>query len=240
MKKFVLITGASGGIGRAIAIKLAAEGYSLYLHYHQNEVAIQELLTQLKEFPGEFIPIQANLAEPDGYKQVTSNIFAIDAIIHNSGTSHYGLLVDLDEYDLDQLMTLHLRAPMLLTKELLPKMLTKRAGNIVVVSSIWGQTGAACEVAYSTVKGGQLAFVKALSKEVALNGIRVNAVAPGAIQTDMLQHFNENELEMIKADIPVGRLGTPENVSEAISFLLSEKAVYITGQTLSINGGWYI
>lgn len=240
MKKFVLITGASGGIGRAIALKLAAEGYSLYLHYHQNEVAIQELLTRLKEFPGEFIPIQANLAEPDGYKQVTANIFTIDAIIHNSGTSHYGLLVDLDEDDLDQLMTLHLRAPMLLTKELLPKMLTKRAGNIIVVSSIWGQTGAACEVAYSTVKGGQIAFVKALSKEVALNGIRVNAVAPGAIQTEMLQHFNEDELEMIKADIPVGRLGTPENVSEAISFLLSEKAAYITGQTLSINGGWYI
>jgi len=240
MNKYVLITGASGGIGRAIALKLAEEGYSLYLHYHQNEGAIQELLTQLKKFPGEYIPIQANLADPDGYKRVAANIFGIDAIVHNSGSSHYGLLVDLAENDLDYLMTLHLRAPMLLTKELLPKMLAKRQGNIIVISSIWGQTGAACEVAYSTVKGGQLAFIKALSKEVALNGIRANAIAPGAIYTEMLSQFNDEELEMLKADIPVGKLGTPENISDAVAFLLSDKAVYITGQTLSINGGWYI
>lgn len=239
MKKFVLITGASGGIGSAIALKLAEEGYSLYLHYHHNEAAIHELLVRLSDFPGEYIPIQANLEEQEGYKKVTANIFTIDAFIHCSGTSHYGLLIDLKEEVLDQLLTLHVKAPMLLTKELLPKMLSKRKGNIIIISSIWGQTGAACEVAYSTVKGAQLAFVKALSKETALNGIRVNAVAPGAIETQMLNQFTKDELEEVKAEIPVGRLGSPENIADGVSFLLSEKSAYMTGQVLAINGGWY-
>jgi 3-oxoacyl-[acyl-carrier protein] reductase len=240
MKKFVLITGASGGIGRAIAMRLAKEGYSLYLHYYKNEATINELLEQLTAYDGEYIPIQANLATPDGYKKIVENIFSIDAIVHNSGNSHYGLLVDLQEEDTDQLIALNVRTPLLLTKELLAKLLMKKSGNIVVISSIWGQTGAACEVAYSTVKGAQIAFVKSLSKEVALNGIRVNAIAPGAIQTEMLQHFNEEDLTMIKADIPTGRLGSPENISDSVAFLLSEQSSYITGQVLAVNGGWYI
>ncbi len=235
----MLITGASGGIGSAIAIKLAEEGYSLYLHYHQNEAAIHDLLDRLSNFSGEYIPIQANLQEPKGYKKIIANIFTIDAIIHCSGTSHYGLLIDLEEEVLDQLLTLHVKAPLLLTKELLPKMLSKRKGNIIIISSIWGQTGAACEVAYSAVKGAQIAFVKALSKETALNGIRVNAVAPGAIETQMLDQFSKDELEEVKAEIPVGRLGSPENIADGVSFLLSEKSAYMTGQVLAINGGWY-
>jgi 3-oxoacyl-[acyl-carrier protein] reductase len=240
MKKYVLITGASGGIGSTIALKLAEEGYSLYLHYHQNEAAIQKLLSNLSEFQGEYIPIQANLAMPEGYKKIVANIFAIDAIIHCSGMSHYGLLIDLDVDILDQLLNTHVKTPLLLTKELLPKMLSKRNGNIIVISSIWGQTGAACEVAYSAVKGAQIAFVKALSKEMALNGIRVNAVAPGAIMTQMLNQFTEEELLEITSDIPLGRLGSTENIADAVSFLLSEKSAYMTGQVLAINGGWYI
>ncbi|NMD69543.1 SDR family oxidoreductase [Bacillus sp. DNRA2] len=240
MKKYVLITGASGGIGQAIALKLAKEGYSLYLHYHTNEKAIAKLLTQLEEYGGEYIPIQANLAEMDGINHVAASIFAIDAIVHNSGTSHYGLLVDLVEADLNQLINLHIKTPLLLTKELLPKMLQKRSGAIVVISSIWGQTGAACEVAYSSVKGAQIAFVKALSKEVALNGIRVNGIAPGAIATEMLSDFSEEELDLLRGDIPLGILGAPQHVADGVSFLLSEQSAYITGQILGINGGWYM
>jgi 3-oxoacyl-[acyl-carrier protein] reductase len=240
MKKFVLITGASGGIGRAIALRLAKEGYCLYLHYYRNETSIHELLEILQPYGGEYIPIQANLATSDGYKTIAENVFSIDAVIHNSGNSHYGLLVDLHEEDADQLIALNVRTPLLLTKELLGKLLTKKSGNIIIISSIWGQTGAACEVAYSTVKGAQLAFVKSLSKEVALNGIRVNAIAPGAIQTEMMQHFREEDLELIKADIPTGKFGTPENIADSVSFLLSEQSAYITGQVLAVNGGWYI
>ena len=239
MKRFALVTGASGGIGRSIAKKLAEEGYSLYLHYHQNKEAMRELMKELSRFDGEFIPIQADLTSPDGYKKVIANVFSIDAIIHNSGTGHYGLLVDLEQETAEKLMRIHVTSPLLITKELLPKMISKNHGNIVVISSIWGLTGAACEVAYSAAKGAQISFVKALSKEVALNGIRVNAVAPGAIKTPMMGVFSEHELKAISENIPLNRLGTADNVADAVSFLLSEKSAYITGQILSVNGGWY-
>lgn len=239
MKKYVLITGASGGIGRAISLQLAKEGYSLYLHYHNNQDSIMALLDELSQYGGEYIPIRADLSSSNGYQELVANIFSLDAIIHNSGMSHYGLLVDLEQKDAEELITTHVTSPLLLTKELLPKLLQKKCGNVIVISSIWGQTGAACEVAYSMVKGAQISFVKALSKEVALNGIRVNGVAPGAIKTPMMTSFTEEDIAVLNEEIPMGRLGQPENVADVVSFLLSEKAAYITGQILSVNGGWY-
>jgi 3-oxoacyl-[acyl-carrier protein] reductase len=127
----------------------------------------------------------------------------------------------------------------MLTKELLPKFLVKGSGNIVVITSIWGQTGAACEVAYSTAKGAQIAFVKALSKEVALNGIRVNAIAPGAVATPMMDGFTQEEVDQIAYEIPMGRLGQPDEIARSVAFLLSDESSYMTGQVLALNGGWY-
>ena len=239
MKKFALITGASGGIGQAVAFELAAKGYSLYLHYNKNEQSIRGLMDKLTQFDGEYIPIQANLAVTDGYKSIAPNIFSLDAIIHCSGNSQYGLLVDLQQEDAEALMNVHVLNPLLLTKEFLPKFLKKGSGNIIVITSIWGQTGAACEVAYSAAKGAQIAFVKALSKEVALNGIRVNAVAPGAVATPMMESFTPEEVEQISFEIPMGRMGLPEEIASSVAFLLSNDSSYITGQVLSINGGWY-
>lgn len=239
MSKFVLITGASGGIGGAIALQLAQEGYSLYLHYHQNDSSIQELLHTLSIYKGEYIPIQADLATPNGYKKIVENVFSIDAIVHNSGISHYGLFIDTDRDILEEMIMVHMTSPLLVTKELLPKMIRKQRGNVLVITSIWGQTGAACEVAYSTVKGAQIAFVKSLSKELALNGIRVNGIAPGAVDTSMLSQFSSDELDLIKGEIPMGRLAVPKDIAESVSFLLSERSSYITGQILSVNGGWY-
>jgi 3-oxoacyl-[acyl-carrier protein] reductase len=239
LNKFALITGASGGIGRSIALKLASEGYSLYLHYNQDQSSIMGLLDKLTSFNGEYLPIQADLSTADGYKKLANNIFSIDSIIHNSGMSHYGLFVDTDKEILEKMTMLHITSPVLLTKEILPKMIRQQQGNILLITSIWGQTGAACEVVYSTVKGAQISFVKALSKELALNGIRVNGIAPGAVNTSMMANFTIDELDMIKGDIPMGRLAEPSDVAESVSFLLSEKAGYITGQILSVNGGWY-
>jgi 3-oxoacyl-[acyl-carrier protein] reductase len=239
MKKYVLITGASGGIGKAISFQLAAKGYNLYLHFNQQEQKIRELLEELSAFGGEYIPIHADLATPEGFKQITSQVFSLDAIIHCGGMSHYGLLMDLNLEEAMRLLNVHVLSPLMLTKELLPKLLSKGSGNIIVITSIWGQTGAACEVAYSTAKGAQIAFVKALSKEVALNGIRVNGIAPGAVETKMMDGFTPEELEMITFDIPMGRLGQPEEIAKAAAFLLSDEASYITGQVLAINGGWY-
>lgn len=240
MKKFILITGASGGIGQATAKKLAKEGYSLYLHFNHNKQAIIELLQQIEQYGGEYIPIQADLSKQGGYRRIANQIFSLHGIIHNAGISHYGMLIDLDEKDVEQLIQIHVMTPLLLTKELLPKLISQKNGNIIVISSIWGQAGSACEVAYSTVKGAQISFVKSLSKETALNGIRVNGITPGAIATDMLKGFTEEELISIKEDIPMGKLGQPENIADAVNFLLSDQAAYITGQILAVNGGWYV
>ncbi|MFS0637245.1 SDR family oxidoreductase [Mesobacillus foraminis] len=240
MKKFILITGASGAIGQAIALKLAAEGFSLYVHYNQNHKEILSLLSRLDVYKGDYIPIKADLSSPAGYKELASQVFSLDGIVHNAGHALYGLLQDVEEAEVARLIQVHVTSPLLLTKLLLPKLISKKAGSIVAITSIWGQTGAANEVVYSTVKGAQISFVKALSKELAPSGIRVNGVAPGAIETPMLSSFSPDELDAVKNEIPVNRLGTPEDIAHGVEFLLSEKANYITGQILSINGGWHI
>lgn len=239
MKKFALVTGASGGLGQAISLKLAEAGYSLYLHYNTNEEAIRELLQKLEQFDGEFHPIKADLSATTGYVDLASNIFSLDAIVHNAGNAVYGLLEDLEEEDAQKLIQIHVTTPLLLTKKLIPKLRKNNSGSVVIISSIWGQTGAACEVAYSMVKGAQISFAKALSKELAPSGIRVNAVAPGAIETAMLAGYSPDEIAAITEEIPAGRLGSPQDVAESVGFLLSDKSAYITGQVLAVNGGWH-
>lgn len=239
MKKYVLITGASGGIGQAVALKLAAKGYHLYLHYNRNVNSINELIKKLRQYDGEYLPVQADLAIPTDYQKLVSQIFSLDAIVHCSGNSQYGMLTDLDLGEVESLMRIHVISPIMITKELLPKMIRKRAGSIVVITSIWGQTGGSCEAAYSAAKGAQISFVKALSKEVALNGVRVNAIAPGAVKTPMMDRFTAEEIDALNDEIPMGRIGLPEEIADGVSFLISREASYMTGQILAVNGGWY-
>jgi 3-oxoacyl-[acyl-carrier protein] reductase len=234
--KFALITGASGGIGQAIAIQLAQEGWNLYLHYHRQKHVIEKLTEQLAPFKGEYIPVYGDLSTKEGVSHVLNQLFTVDALVYAAGNAPYGLLVDMDDDTIERTIELHVLSPLRLVRCLLPKM---KNGNIVFISSIWGQTGAACEVVYSTVKGAQISFVKALAKEVASQGVRVNAVAPGAVQTNMLQAFTEDELRALEEEIPLGRLAKPQEVAQAVSYLLSERASYITGHILSVNGGWY-
>ncbi|MFI8574615.1 elongation factor P 5-aminopentanone reductase [Rossellomorea aquimaris] len=236
--KYALITGASGGIGSSAALSLAEEGWNLYLHYHSNEKAITELLLKIEKFGVEAIPIRANLALPREVGSLVNSIFQLDAIIYSSGNSSWGMFQDQTEEEVDYLINVHVKSPLLLIQKLLPKLI-ERKGSIVMVSSIWGQIGAACEVVYSTVKGAQLAFVKSLSKELALSGVRINAIAPGAVDTSMMSSFSEGELEAIREEIPMGRLAQADEIADSIQFLTSAKASYITGQTISINGGWH-
>lgn len=239
MKKFALITGASGGIGSAAAKKLASEGWNLYLHYFRGEHVIHQLLEELQQYQVEVIPLQADLLTDRGVSDLYESIFQLHAIVYSAGSAPYGMFEDLDDETLDNMIQLHVKSPLKIIKHLLPKLRRNSPSDIILLSSIWGQTGAACEVIYSTVKGAQISFVKALSKEVAQSGIKVNCIAPGAIKTDMLRHFTPSDLESLENEIPMGRLGKPDEIANAISFLLSQKSTYITGQVLAVNGGWY-
>lgn len=238
--KYALITGASGGIGSAIAEKLASSGYSLYLHYNKNEKKVKELEKSITPRGVKIKTICADLSKPDGPAKLMGAIDdVIDVVIHNSGESLYGLMTDHSDATITSHIQLHVTSPILITKSLLPSMISRKSGKIIFITSIWGQTGASCEVVYSSVKGAQNTFVKALAKEVAPSGILVNGIAPGAIETKMLNNFSDDDLEQLKEEIPLGRLGTPNEIAEAVTFLVSAKATYITGQILAVNGGWY-
>lgn len=237
MKKTALITGASGGIGKAIAKKLAGEGYKLYLHYHKNE---ENILTLIKELQTDCMMVKADLSIADGPGQLVKQLAdPIDLLVLNSGKSFFGLMTDMKNEEIQQMVQLQITSPYMISKELIPSMVRRKSGNIVVISSIWGEIGASCEVLYSMVKGGQNTFVKALAKELAPSGIRVNAIAPGAVATDMLQSFSEEDLADLEEEIPLGRIGKPEEIADAVLFLSSNHASYITGQVLSVNGGWH-
>jgi 3-oxoacyl-[acyl-carrier protein] reductase len=240
MKKYALVTGASGDIGQAICIELANQGYSFYLHYNHNKDGIDGLSEILKNRNVEHEIIQSDFTKDTQPMDLVSQIHRpLDLIVHNSGQVEYNLFTDVSDKTIHSFLYTNLTVPVMLTKALLPPMINKKSGNIIFITSVWGLTGASCEVLYSTVKGGQNTFVKALAKEVALSGIRVNAIAPGAIDTKMMSDFSTDEKSMLINEIPIGRLGNPKEVAGAVSFLASDKATYITGQILSINGGWY-
>lgn len=240
MVKYALITGASGDIGKAISLKLASAGYSLYLHYNKNKAGIDELISILEQQNVKHFVIQSDFSSPSQPNDFITQIHhSIELIVHNSGQSKYELFTDVSVDELQSYIHTNLTVPVLITKELLPNMVQAKCGNIIFITSIWGQAGASCEVLYSTVKGGQNTFVKALAKEVALSGIRVNAIAPGAIETKMMANFSDEERLSITEEIPMGRFGLPKEVANAVSFLASDQASYITGQILSLNGGWY-
>lgn len=236
--RYALITGATGGIGSSTALKLAEEGWNIYLHYHSNEEAMNELVHKIGELGVEVIPLRADLDIPEEVGNLVNSIFQLDAIIYCSGNSYWGLFQDQSEIEMDHMINVHVKSPLLLVQRLLSKLIDRK-GNIVMVSSIWGQIGGACEVVYSTVKGAQLAFVKSLSKELALSGVRVNAIAPGAVDTSMMNSFSEEDKVALCDEIPMGRLAHADEIADSIQFLLSNRASYITGQTISINGGWH-
>lgn len=239
MGENVLIIGASGDIGAAIAESLAGEGYQLLLHYHRNGQAIEKIKANVTN-EMVLMDIQADLSKETDIKRLLKQlVFPVDAIIFASGKSHYGLFQDTNETTMDDMLTVNVKAPWMITNYLLPEMIRKRRGKIIFITSIWGNTGASNEVIYSSVKGAQNSFVKALAKEVSLSGISVNAVSPGFINTKMNQNLSTAEREVITNEIPVNRAGTPIEVANAVRFLMGDMSSYIQGEIINVTGGWF-
>lgn len=240
MGKNVLIIGASGDIGSAIASQLAKDGYQLLLHYHKNQTSLNTLMQEI-EVEQILQVIQADLSREEGIHRLLESIhFHIDSIIFANGNSKLGLFQDLHETDMQDMMTLHLKAPMMITKKMLPSFIRKRAGKIIFITSIWGEVGASNEVLYSTLKGAQNSFVKSLGKEMADTGITVNAVSPGFIDTKMNTTFTLEEKQEIYSSIPLKRAGLPSEVAATVVHLLKAQTSYLNGQILQVNGGWII
>ncbi|MGM0214142.1 elongation factor P 5-aminopentanone reductase [Enterococcus sp. AZ109] len=235
-----LVMGASGDIGQAICYALAADGWSLYCHYHHHQEKVLNLVSDLQQrYPQQdFFVVSLNMLEESAISGFLNQLFPVDGIIFASGFTAYSLLPETTSQQMDDLWRIHLKAPLLLLQQLQAKLAKSGRGRVVFISSIYAQQGSSMETVYSAVKGGQEAFVRAYAKEVATLGITVNAVAPGAVNTQMNQNWSTSEKESLSADIPLGRMAEPHEVAAACNYLCSMEAGYTTGTTLVVAGGW--
>lgn len=242
--RIALVTGASGGIGAETAVALHRAGARVAVAYHRHRDRATAVQQAIASENGEARVFQADLSDVDAAQRLVEQVEEVygrvDILVNNAGLALERLLIDTTVSEWDELMAVHLRAAFVCVKTALPGMIRRRFGRIINVSSMWGQVGAATEVAYSTAKAGLIGFTKALAKEVGSAGITVNAVAPGAIHTEMLSGYSDETLGDLKESTPVMRLGTPEDVAWAVCFLASDRSGFITGQVLAPNGGFIV
>lgn len=237
----VLITGASRGIGRATALKFAENGYNVLIQYLNSKQAAESLCDEIAALGADASTFCADVSDSEQVKALvgeTQNRFGhIDVLINNAGIAQSKLFTDITDEDWDRMMSVNVRSMFYTCRAVLPEMIRRKSGTIVNISSMWGQVGGSCEVHYSAAKAAVIGLTKALAKEVALSGIRVNCVAPGIIQTDMLSGFTADDLEAMRDETPLQRLGQAQDVARAVYFLASEESSFITGQVLAPNGG---
>ncbi|HRU96126.1 MAG TPA: 3-oxoacyl-ACP reductase FabG [Ruminococcus sp.] len=234
MKK-ALVTGGSGGIGEAVCRTLAEDGYFVYIAYSSSEEKARKLAAEISG-----VAVGFDVADSAAIKKAAADIGALDLLVNNAGISEIDLFTSISEEKSSRIMSVNLIGAMNCARSVLPDMIHRKSGCIINISSMWGQCGASCEVDYSASKAGLIGFTKALAKETAPSGIRVNCVAPGFIMTEMNSRFSQEDLELIREDIPLGIFGEPRHVADAVSFLASDRAEYITGQILAVNGGMVI
>lgn len=238
----MLVTGGSRGIGAAIARRFAAESMNVVIHYMKSHEAANETARSCMKLGANVMTVTADIRSKDQLLRMREKLelhgMVPDIIVNNAGIAHYGMLADVTEEDWEDVMSVNLKGMFLCTQIFMPQMIAQRYGRIINVSSIWGMSGASCEVLYSTTKGGMNAFTKALAKELAPSGVTVNAVAPGAVDTVMLDNLDADEKTALESEIPVGRFAQPDEIASLVYFLSLPESAYITGQIISPNGGW--
>ncbi|MDD7517145.1 elongation factor P 5-aminopentanone reductase [Ruminococcus flavefaciens] len=234
MKK-ALVTGGAGGIGEAISRRLAKDGYFVYINYSRSKEKAEKIALEIN---GQ--AVQFDISDTDAVKKAIKDIGTLDLLVNNAGISEIELFTSISQKSADSILNVNLKGTMNCARAVLKDMINRKSGNIINISSMWGQCGASCEVDYSASKAGIIGFTKALAKEVAPSGIRVNCIAPGFIMTEMNRRFSEDDLELIREEIPLGIFGEPRHIADAAAFLASDKSEYITGQVLAVNGGMVI
>lgn len=239
--KVALITGGSRGIGSEIAKEFSREGAFVVINYIRNDTAAEETINEIKSFGGYVIALKGDVSEYSFAKllvqEVVDKFGKIDIVVNNAGTSKVGLFIDMQEKDWDELIGINLKSIFNVCRQAVNHMIFNKKGVIINISSIWGNVGGSCEVIYSASKGGINAFTKALGKELAPNGIRVNAISPGVIDTDMNSWMNEDEKKDLIDEIPMMRFGKGKEVAKLAVFLASEDSSYLTAQVINIDGG---
>ncbi|MCL6457615.1 MAG: 3-oxoacyl-ACP reductase FabG [Gorillibacterium sp.] len=238
----VLITGASRGIGAAVAERFATVGMNVVIHYLQSHEAANEIARRCSVLGSKVMTITADVRSSEQLLRMREKLeakgYVPDILVNNAGVSHYGMLADLSENEWDRIFEINLKGSFLMTQLFMEAMVRQKYGRIVNISSIWGMTGASCEVAYSAAKGGLNAFTKALAKELAPSGVTVNAVAPGPVDTEMMSSFSQEEKNAIMQEIPVGRFAHPAEIASLVYYLSLPESGYITGQIVNASGGW--
>lgn len=240
-KKTAVVTGASRGIGRAVAIELAGRGMNVVVNYAGSEKAAEETVALCKEKGVEAISICANVSDAAACEELIAktkeHFGSVDVLVNNAGVTRDGLIMSMKEEDIDAVLDTNLKGTLLTSKFAAKIMLRQKSGKIINMSSVVGIHGNPGQTNYSASKGGVIAFTKSLAKELASRGITVNAVAPGFIETDMTQDMPDAAKEASKKAIPMGHIGKPEDIAKAVAFLASDDAAYITGQVLGVDGG---
>ena len=240
-RKTILVTGSSRGIGKAIAIKYAKKGYNVIINCVKNNELLENVKKEIESYQVSCLSFVGDMGNYDTACELFDNIKKmygnLDILVNNAGISHIGLLADMTPESWDSIINNNLNSVFYCSKLAIPHMLQQKSGKIINISSVWGNVGSSCEVAYSTTKGGINAFTKALAKELAPSNIQVNAIACGAIDTEMNHFLTDEELVDLVEDIPAGRLGTAEEVADFV-YALTHKNQYLTGQVIGFDGGW--
>ncbi len=238
----IVVTGGAKGIGEAICKVFAKSGDRVFICYNHSKNKALSLQKELEGQGFSAVALHLDVTDKNEIKDVSNQILkdygGADVLVNNAGICQEGFFADLTDEDVENMISTNLTSVLLVTKAFLPHMLSKKSGRIISISSIWGDVGGSCESHYSAAKAGIIGFTKALAKEVGPSGITVNTVNPGCIMTDMMADYTNEDIEYLKEQTPMGVIGTPKDVADAVYFLAKEDSSFITGASLSVDGGF--